>query len=171
MTNKELSADLKKRAIALGLCRQWQRDWTTEDKSILCDMYIDGLDFCIINNYPTTEYMKENFDGIMQNHGIYVDEKVSINGAKLLVYVINGESTGDIVLDNFDICDVYIRHNSDINIIAKGQSSIYINVFDNAKVNVTQTGSLSRVNVYKHGDNVSIVADGKNIQVKDGKLE
>ncbi len=33
MTNKELSADLKKRAIALGLCRQWQRDWTTNNSN------------------------------------------------------------------------------------------------------------------------------------------
>lgn len=169
MNNKQLSKDLKNKAIKLGLCRQWQREWNTIDKNKLCEMYIEGLDFCIEYNYPTTAYMKENFEGVMQKHGIYVDEEVSIVNPGLRTYVINGNSNGTITLNNFDLCEVYVRGNSNITIETNSQSSVYISVFDKAVVNVIQNDR-SRASIYKYGNNCNIKHIGNNVVIKEGKM-
>lgn len=170
MTNKELSNDLKKKAIALGLCSKWQNNWTTEDKDKLCNMYIEGIDFCIINNYPTCEYMKANFDGVMQQNGIFVDDKVAINRKERLVYVLNGSSCGYINFEGFDVCEVYVRHNSNVKINIQGQASVYICAYDNAKVDIEQSSNLSRVKVFKYSNDVTITQRGSNISIKEGKM-
>ena len=46
MEVKDLSSRLKKDAIALGLCNQWQKEWKdNEDKQSLIKKYFDGLGF------------------------------------------------------------------------------------------------------------------------------
>ena len=171
MNDKDLSKDLKNKAIALGLCRQWQREWTTDDKDKLCSMYIEGLDFCVANNYPSVTYMKDNFEGVMQKHGIYVDDRIDIYSPKLRTYIINGSSTGNIVLDDFDLCEIYVRHNANINIISKGQSSVYVSVFDNSNVSIFKESHLSRVHVYKYSDESVLDCKGEDISIKEGKIE
>ena len=64
----KISDDLKREAISKGLCKQWTDDWHDETLDTLCEKYVDGIDFCISNDYPSTLYMKKNFDGIMQKH-------------------------------------------------------------------------------------------------------
>lgn len=171
MNNRELSEDLKQRAINLGLCSEWQKEWTTEDKDELCDMYVRGIDFCIVNNYPTTEYMKRNFEGVMQKHGIYVDEKVNIDRPKLRTYVINGRSDAVLNLEGFDLCEVYVRHNSKLRVSVKGNARVFICLFDNAKAEVTTKGSLSNAIVYRYGDEVVVSQKGDNVKIRKGEMK
>lgn len=170
MKNKRLSKDLKKRAIALGLCSQWTREWTTSDYDELCEMYKDGIDFCIEHNYPTTEYMKKHFGGVMEKHGIYVDDNVCVDNINHLVYILNGKTNADFKLKDFDVCEVYVRHNSTLNIECLGQSKVYVNVYDNAKVNVKQKGAMSRCVVSRYSPNVVVSHYGDNVRVRDGKV-
>ena len=171
MNNKKLSEDLKQRAINLGLCSEWQKEWTTEDKDELCDMYVRGIDFCIVNNYPTTEYMKRNFEGVMQKHGIYVDEKVNIDRPKLRTYVINGKSDAVLNLEDFDLCEVYVRHNSSIKVCIKDSARVFVCLFDNAKAEVTTVGSLSRAVVYRYGNEVIVSQKGDNVKIRKGNMK
>lgn len=170
MKNKKLSKDLKKRAIALGLCSQWTKEWKTSDCDELCQMYKDGIDFCIEHDYPTTEYMKDNFEGIMQKNGIYVDDKVNINKIKHLVYVFNGGSNASIKVSEFDVCEIYVRHDSVLNLECSGQAKVYVNLHDNAKLNVKQEGSLSRCVVSRYSPSVVISHYGDNVRIRDGKV-
>ena len=55
---------------------------------------------------------------------------------------------------------VYIRHDSEVTIDCSRLSKIFISVYDNAKVNVTQRDGAS-VYVYLHGENCSVESDGE----------
>ena len=167
----KVSNKLRARAIKLGLCSDWQKDWVNKSKDELCEMFVRGIDFCIVNDYPSTTYMKKNFDGVMQNHGIYVDEKVSVYRPKLKTFVVNGKSDFNINVEDFDVCEIYVRHNSKVTVNIKGQARIFINIFDKSSVTINQSNSLSKAIVYNYSNNTDIYKNGVNIVVRKGKME
>ena len=145
-----VSADLKNKAILLGLCDQWQAEWKPDtSKDDLVEKYIKGLDFCIEHNYPSNEYMLKHFDGIMQRHGVYVGDEVELINSKQVV--LNGECTEKIEYNGFSVGNIYIRHFSDIKIVASGNAKVFVSLYDlanleikcseNAKVIVNRFGS------------------------------
>ena len=50
------------------------------DKEEMLQCYWDRIDFCLAKNFPTKEYLKEHFDGMLHERGIYIDERVEIAG-------------------------------------------------------------------------------------------
>ncbi len=66
---------LKSDGIAKGLCLQWQRKLhaglSVEE---LAKLYIKGIDFCISEDYPTLDFLREHFKGKCEPFGVYVDD-------------------------------------------------------------------------------------------------
>jgi hypothetical protein len=153
-----LNTELKSKAIALGLCSQWTAEWSEKDKHELCEMYKRGIDFCIKNSYPKNEYMKYHFDGIMQQHGIYVDDNISIRGRGILV--LNGKTQADVLSNDYDVCTLYVRHATRATVNVRGRAKVFIHLYDDAKLSVTQDGR-SNVYVYQHGGDLITSGDVK----------
>lgn len=151
-----LNTELKRKAVSLGLCAQWTGEWTEKDKDELCEMYIRGLDFCIAHDYPKNEYMKYHFDGIMQKHGVYVDDKISIHGHGISVY--NGHTEGEVYFDGYDVGTLHVRHDSVLTISAKGHSKVFVSVYDKAYITVMQSED-AKVYVYQKGGDVITSGD------------
>jgi len=160
----DISNELKEKAISLGLCEEWTNEWDEEDKDTLCEKYVKGIDFCIMHNYPSLKYMKDNFDGIMQNHGVFVDD----NGMKknLPKAVINGLSIMNMLYDKFSVGTVYLRHDSALNIIAKDNAKVFIFTYDNCILNIKCSDS-AIVYVYNHGGSINYDIN-ENILVRYG---
>ena len=161
---ENVSKELKEKAIALGLCEEWTNGWQNEDKDTLCEKYVKGIDFCIMHNYPSTQYMKDNFDGIMQNHGVFVDDKGTVNN--LAKAVLNGLSIMDMSYDKFSVGTIYLRHNSALNIIAKDNAKVFIFTYDNCILNVKCSDS-AIVYIYNHGGSIKYDIN-ENILVRYG---
>lgn len=160
----DISNELKEKAISLGLCEEWTNEWDKEDKDTLCEKYVKGIDFCIMHNYPSLKYMKDNFDGIMQNHGVFVDD----NGMKknLPKAVINGLSIMNMLYDKFSVGTVYLRHDSALNIIAKDNAKVFIFTYDNCILNIKCSDN-AIVYVYNHGGSINYDIN-ENILVRYG---
>lgn len=150
------SEELKKDAIKLGLCPEWTQEWGEPDKDELCDKYVRGIDFAILHNYPSLEYMKSNFDGVMQKHGIYVNDKLCLHNPKMVV--ANGECVGTIYFDRFSVGRMYIRHDSEVSIYVSGNAKVFISIYDSAKINIFCKDS-AKVYVYQHGGRVNYDGD------------
>jgi len=161
---ENVSKELKEKAISLGLCEEWTNEWQNEDKDALCEKYVKGIDFCIMHNYPSTQYMKDNFDGIMQNHGVFVDGKGSRNN--LPKAVVNGLSIMDMSYDKFSVGTIYLRHNSALNIIAKDNAKVFIFTYDNCILNVKCSDN-AIVYIYNHGGSINYDIN-ENILVRYG---
>ena len=55
----ELVQQLKEDGKAKGLCRMWQMKLKTGlDYEQLIQLYIKGIDFCISENYPTLDFIR-----------------------------------------------------------------------------------------------------------------
>lgn len=64
--------------------------------------------------------------------------------------VILGESQGKLIFDGYAVRDIYINGNADVEIEASDFAKIFVNVYDDAQVVVTQKKN-SVIHVYKHG--------------------
>lgn len=138
---ENLSETLKQQAVSLGLCQQWQRQWGDCDQQELIDKYKKGLDFCIENQYPANEFIKENFDrSLLHENLIFVDEHINIGYAPNGVYVLNGACTGVLHFREWAAATVYVRHESHVHIIAEDFAKVFVRLYDGGEADVCDVG-------------------------------
>lgn len=157
---KSLGQKLKSQAESLGACERGLNGLEKLNEHELINRYVHFIDFAIENNFPSNEFIKENFDrSLLEHNNIYVDAEFERRNARQVV-VIQGESKGVLLFDGMTTSDVYIRHDSEVTIDCSRLSKIFISVYDNAKIHVTQRDGAS-VYVYLHGENCSVESDGE----------
>ena len=159
-----VSEELKNKAIKLGLCKQWTDDWGEPNLDDLVEMYISGQDFCLLNNYPSNEYIKTNFGKVAENHGVFTDTTIDLINPD--VAILNGKTKGYIKLSGFASRDIYVKHNSIVTIEITDQARAFIRIFDNAFVKVINK-TTNKIFVYKYSDKAVIKGD---VQVREKSL-
>lgn len=157
---KNLSDTMKEEAVSLGLCAQWTSEW--EDNSSKDDMvekFVDGIDFCIGRNWPSTKVMKKCFGDVIHDHGVYVDENVKLSNPSMLI--LNGECVADIDYNLAGSGEIYVRHKCSLHLKAHGASRVFVNLLDDAELHV-ECEDTAKVFVYQYGGKV-VKSDGKVI--------
>lgn len=145
---KELARSAKKN----GICMEWYNQLIDlNDKDKLVQMYVDGIDFCISNDWPSNEYIRDNFKGVMEKHGVHLDEALNVTNEPKTVAL--GACNGIVEVNDFRVCQVFAKHDSDIVIMARDNAHVMIDIFDNAVVSVIACNS-SRVYVNRYGGRV-----------------
>ena len=148
----EVTKHLAKAARASGICTPWLNELkTTNDKDALVDMYVRGLDFCLAHDYPSNDFIREHFKGIMEKHGVFLDDAIDLqNQCKCIAL---GETTGRVVADGYSVVEVWAKHQSSLNIVARNNAFVMVDVYDDAVVNVCATDR-AKVCVNRHGGKV-----------------
>ena len=156
------SEELKKMAIAHGLCEQWQTEWGSPDDEALVKKYIKGLDFCIKHHYPPKSYLLKKFSKrFLHAHGIWVDENVRYTSTRM---VLRGKCTGTITFKDMDTAFVWVTEESDVTIMCKNLAHVYVYVHDHASAEVV-SNSGARVRVVTYGDDASATCSG-NVEMR-----
>ncbi len=142
-----LSETLKQQAVDLGLCRPWTEAWGDCDQQELIDKYKKGIDFCIDKQYPSNEFIKANFDRDLLNANlIFVDEYLDFDMMPSGIYILNGECSGSIRFAPWTAATVYIRHKSNVTIIADDFAKVFVRLYDEAEVEAeAEEGAVVRV--------------------------
>ena len=160
---KDISKELKKEAINLGLCTEWTEKWGNPTKDELVDKYVRGIDFCIKHDYPSCEYMKKHFDRVMQKHGVFVDEDIDLQNTRIII--ANGRTSVRISYDSYSVGTLYARHDSDLTVEVSGHAFVSIETYDDCNISVFQRDG-AKVFVYNHAGNIQ--TSGK-VVIKDRK--
>lgn len=148
------SSYLKEQGLSLGMCDAiaslWHEGMSDEE---LCSLYFKGIDFCISHDWPDKEYIKTHFsEELRHSHGVYIDESIPASGLpKVDKFMLLGHCRGTLSFGGFDVVCIYVRHDSEINVVAKDLSSVRVFVYDYAKVHVS-CDSANRVYVYSYDD-------------------
>lgn len=160
---KNLSEEMKEKAVSLGLCAQWTSEWE-RNSSIdeMVEKFVKGIDFCIAKNWPTVDIIKRYFGEAGHKRGVYADENVSLKNPKMLI--LNGECVANIEYEWMDSGEIYVRHNSSLHLKAKGLSRVFVNLHNDAEVHIEVEDS-ARVFVYQYGGKV-VEAKG-DVTVRD----
>lgn len=147
-----LIQQLKQDGVEKGLCQEWQNK-LKEGVSMkrLVNLYVRGIDFCVGNDYPTLDFIRENFKGKCEPYGVFVDEK-ELQLLDVPDVVLQGECKGILTYDGYSVCRAYIRHSSDVTIKVSGNAHLTVDVFDDVTMKLDVVGSNARVLVNKYGD-------------------
>lgn len=157
---KNIGKQLKSQAESLGACEKGLNGLEKLNEQELINRYIHFIDFIVEKDFPSNEFIKNNFEkSLLEHNNIYVDAEFERRNARQVV-VVQGESKGQLLFDGYTTSDVYVRHDSEVTIDCSRLSKIFISVYDNAKIHVTQRDGAS-VYVYLHGENCSVESDGE----------
>lgn len=162
--NMEVIEQLRKDAIANGLCNLWQRKLSGNlDVQELVRLYIDGIDFCISHDYPSLDFLRKNFKKKSEKHGVYIDSEVKglMNQNEL---VLNGDCKALLEYNGNAVARLWVRHGSVASINACGIANVSVDVYDDAKVYVAATKG-AEISVYLHDKATAELVYG-NIKVK-----
>lgn len=145
---ENLSETLKQQAVDLGLCRPWTEAWGDCDQQELIDKYKKGIDFCIDKQYPSNEFIKANFDRDLLNANlIFVDEYLDFDMMPSGIYILNGECSGSIRFAPWTAATIYVRHKSNVTIIADDFAKVFVRLYDEAEAE-TEAEESAVVRVY-----------------------
>lgn len=156
-----LSKELAARARKKGICQEWHDElMSLKDKDAMCEMYLRGIDFCISNNYPGNDFVRSHFKGVMEKHGVFLDDTVKVENKPKCVCL--GACSGCIDADGFNACEVFVKDSSEITITAKGNAFVMVDVFDNAKV-IIHAHDQAKMCVNRYGGAVQHCANDDSI--------
>lgn len=144
----QLRNDLKGNAISKGLCTPWQRKFNhVTGKEELVMMYLAGIDFCIINNYPTPEYIEANFKGMCEKFGVYVNEEAVLHNVRKLVFV--GDCSASLSYNSYEVAQIYVKDDSVVHLKADDHAIVMVDCFDNLRV-IAEAVNGARIIVNKY---------------------
>lgn len=162
----ELIDQLKEDGINKGLCRLWQgklrKGLTVEE---LVKLYIQGIDFCISEDYPTLDFLRKHFRGKCEPYGVFVDDEIptAVNTPNM---VLNGACRGMLEYDGYTVASLYVRHNSEVAVIVSDNAILTIDLFDKAKLHISVVGDDTNVSINCYGPDVEIDYIGENTKAK-----
>lgn len=157
---KELALMAKKK----GICEPWFDQMTEmKDKKALLDLYVKGIDFCLMNDYPSNDYIRKNFKGEMEEFGIHLDEELSLFNERKVVAL--GKCTGRIENCLYNVSEVFLKHNSELVVVAEGHSFVMIDIFDSAKLRIVASDH-ARVCINHYGGDIQQKISSGNTYIK-----
>lgn len=163
----DIAEQLRSDGIGKGLCRLWQGKLTPGlGVKDLADLYKRGIDFCISEDYPTLDFLRENFKGKCEDFGVYIDDEVdAINQDQV---VLNGACRAVLAYDGYSVSRVYARHGAEVAINACDSAWVTVDAFDDARIVVAVAGKDAHVSVNLYGDaSVECLGDGITINRKN----
>lgn len=146
----KLSKELAKQAKRFNICQDWYNELKTlEDKKAMVEMYLKGIDFCLSYDYPNNEFIRVNFKGIMEEFGVFLDDSIDLVNTTKCVAL--GQTKGRIEITDFGTSEIFVKHNSELTIVAKGDSFVMVDLFDNSVIHI-QAHDRAKVCVNRYGN-------------------
>lgn len=147
----KLSNELATLALRSGAkrdCPVFNKFRSAESKDDLVEMYMEGIDFCLSNEFPSNDFIGNHFVGIMENHGVYLDSVVNLVDPAQVVVL--GDTKGDIRMDGYTVSQIFVKHQSNLKIKAGDNSFVMIDIFDDASMEIEASGD-ARVCINRYG--------------------
>lgn len=154
----KLSNELAKQAKKFRICQEWHDELKNlENKKAMIKMYLKGIDFCLSNDYPSNEFIRTNFKGVMEEFGVFLDDSIDLVNTTKCVCL--GQTKGRVEINSFGTSEIFAKHYSELTIIAKGDAFVMVDLFDNAVIHI-QAYDRAKVCVNRYGN--STVDNQKN---------
>jgi len=164
MEQKELVNQLRADGVTKGLCQLYQLKLKgSRDIEALVKLFIKGIDFCVKNDYPTLEFMRQNFKGKAEPYGGFVDDEVIKEN--LPNAVLNGECKAMLKYTGYSVSRLFVRHTSQAAVNVEDFANVTIDVFDNAPLYLAVAGTNAKVFVNVYGD-AQVECNGSGIQLE-----
>ena len=155
---KEIALEAKK----YGLCAEWYKKMlaVTTYKQ-LAEMYFDGDDWSMEKDFPSLSILRKHKGSILP-YGLVVDSTEKFENNFRIAFFGNSES--EISYSDYAVGNVIVRHQSKVKIKASGNAKVFVNLIDEARVEIEATEN-AEVIVYNYGQQTNYSNKG-NVIVK-----
>lgn len=162
----ELNKTLERQAKRLNACADGRNSLLAlNDKNDMVRLYLHHIDFCLMNDYPSNEFIRENFVGVMERYGVHLDDDVELDDMKKIVAL--GKTMIRANYKGYAVGEMFVKHDSSANIVAHGNAFVMVDAFDHAVVHI-YAHDRARVCVNVYGDaHVDVVKqdDGAHVRI------
>lgn len=149
----KLSKELARQAKAKGICTPWHNELLNlQNKEAMVEMYLKGIDFCLANDYPQNDFIREHFKGVMEKQGVFLDDDIKVENMPKCVCL--GKTCGRIEVKGYEVCEIFVKHNSKLNVVAKDNAFVMIDIYDDAVISV-YASNRAKVCVNHHGGSIN----------------
>ncbi|GAB1464040.1 hypothetical protein [Pedobacter sp.] len=132
----------------------------TDNTQELIDFYKKNIDFCLDNNFPTTDILLSDGRDFAKRNGIFIDENRFLANIPFLVAL--GGSELDVNFSGVQVSQVYAKNNSKIILNAKDNAYVTVDIFNEVQMTAEVSGEAKvLVNVY---GNAKVEATG-NVKI------
>jgi hypothetical protein len=146
----KIGKELAKQAQRFKICQEWHDELKTlEDKRAMVQMYLKGIDFCLVNDYPSNDYIRRNFGDVINDFGVFLDNNIDL--INVIKCVALGLCKGRVEINNFNVSEIFIKHGSALNIVAKDNAFVMVDAFDNTVVHI-EAYNHAKVCVNRYGN-------------------
>lgn len=144
MDNKELINE----GLEKSLCKPWAEQMQNATTDELLAMYVKGIDFCLSNDYPPKEYLKEHGKGLLSKHGIYIDELLKVENKEKIILL--GNCDASIEITGYMVTEIFIKHESRAVVNVKHKAFVVIDLFEQSDLILNASGECTvLLNVYE----------------------
>ena len=159
---EKFAKQIQKEALALGACSPGMGDLLNagDNKPALVQLYLKKLEFCLENDFPSNDFMREHGKGIMESFGIFLDDRINLTNYRKCVAL--GKTTGNVIVTSYGVSPVYAKHTSDLVIEASDNAFVMVYVYDDAKVTVN-AHDRAKVHVNRYGGKIATANDGQAV--------
>lgn len=156
---KEIALEAKK----FGLCAEWYKEMlSVTTYKQLAEMYFDGDDWSMEKDFPSLSLLRQHKGAILPYR--MVVDSVLEKFKNCLRIAFFGNSDAEITYTDYSVGNVIVRHASKVKIIAFGSSKVFINLLDEAEIEV-EAIEKTEVIVYQYSDKAKINSSG-NVTIK-----
>lgn len=141
--------DVIKLASERGICKPWRENMSKATMKDFCEMFFKGSDWAMEKDFPSLGLLRKY--KTTSHYGLYTDSKVKKENAKQIAFF--GDSVSELEYNEYNIGEIYIRHKSNIKIIAKDNSIVYVTIADGATVEI-EAEENTKVTVFQYGGTV-----------------
>lgn len=161
---KELALEAKKcTAVKMsGDC--FKEIMQMRDIKPLCARYFRDTNWAMENDFPNITLLRKYFSNATP-YGFHTDFVGSVgllNSVKHQSIAFFGNSVADVICSPFAVCEIFIRHNSKVKIVAEENAFIVVNLLDAATVEIEAENA--SVKVYQYGTNSNFTVSG-NVEI------
>lgn len=158
-----ISVNLKREAIDLGLCKEWQNAWQ-ENSTMqeLINKYLRGIDFCLQRHWPSNDFIESHFpQDLLTENGILCNGTHSFLNPPSPC-VILGDSHAVIRINGDNGARIYVNDNSQVEVKVKSAEKVIIEVRGHASLVVDPDFDYKcDISVYDYSDTSKVfVPDG-----------
>ena len=159
---EKFAKQIQKEALALGACSPGMGDLLNagDNKHALVQLYLKKLEFCLENDFPSNDFMREHGKGIMESFGIFLDDRINLTNYRKCVAL--GKTSGVVVVTSYNVCQIYVKHHSELKIEASDNAFVMVYMYDDSQVTVHAQGQ-AKVHVNRYGGKIATAKDGQAV--------
>ncbi|MEG0560699.1 MAG: hypothetical protein RR513_09330 [Muribaculaceae bacterium] len=140
---KNLSKQLLKEAVSLGLCTPFTNSWIDRGIIGFIDFYKRNPDWCLEVKYPSDHILAENFNNeITRSKGVYYNQNhidiTCINNSTTAAIYILIKCDGILRVKGNDVVRCYISRESNVAFEIQDDAILYIDVYDDSKIKINK---------------------------------